>query len=74
MKGDFIELETSENVTEATLRAIHGVTEVRTQGKTWILRATSAEEVLPNLLSHVDTHDIRGSTSRDPASRRCSWT
>ncbi len=59
VKADFIELETTENVTEATLRAIPGVIDVRTQGKAWILRTTSAEEVLPNLLSHVDTHDIR---------------
>ena len=59
VKGDFIELETSENVTEASLRAIPGVSEVRTQGKTWILRTTSAQEVLPNLLAHVQTNDIR---------------
>jgi ABC-2 type transport system ATP-binding protein len=59
VKADFIELETSENVTEPALRAIPGVSDVRSQGKTWILRTSSAEEVLPNLLSHVDTHDIR---------------
>jgi ABC-2 type transport system ATP-binding protein len=59
VKGDFIELETTENVTEAMLTGIPGVTEVRTQGKAWILRTTSAEEVLPKLLGHVDTHDIR---------------
>ncbi|HLY77322.1 MAG TPA: ATP-binding cassette domain-containing protein [Thermoplasmata archaeon] len=59
VQGDFIELETSENVTEATLRAIPGVLDVRLQGKAWILRTTSAEEVLPNLLAHVETHDIR---------------
>lgn len=59
VRGDFVELETSENVTEAALRAIPGVTDVRTQGKTWILRTTSAEEVLPNLLAHVKTEDIR---------------
>ncbi len=59
VKADFIELETSENVTEPTLRAIPGVIDVRIQGKTWILRTTSAEEVLPNLLAHVETHDIR---------------
>jgi ABC-2 type transport system ATP-binding protein len=58
VKDDFIELETSENVTETTLRSIPGVTEVRTQGKAWILRTPSAEEVLPNLLAHVQTHDI----------------
>jgi ABC-2 type transport system ATP-binding protein len=58
VKGDFIELDTSENVTESTLKAIPGVSGVRNQGKTWILQTRSAEEVLPNLLAHVDTRDI----------------
>lgn len=58
VKEDFIELETTEAVTEAALRAVPGVSDVRTQGTTWILRTSSAGEVLPNLLSHVDTHDI----------------
>jgi ABC-2 type transport system ATP-binding protein len=59
VKADFIELETTENVTQTALEAIPGVTEVRTQGKTWILRATSAEEVLPKLFQRVRTDDIR---------------
>ncbi len=56
---DFVELETVETVTEAQLRAIPGVTEVRTQGKTWILRVSSAEEVLPRLFAHLRTDEIK---------------
>lgn len=59
VQADFIELETTENVTAASLQSIPGVSEVRTQGKTWILRATSAEEVLPKLFQRLRTDDIR---------------
>ncbi len=59
VRGDFIELDTTEQVTEAMLRAIPGISEVRTQGKTWVLRTSSAEEVLPRLLTHVDPRDVR---------------
>ncbi len=59
VRGDFIELDTTDRVTEAILGSIPGVSEVRTQGKTWVLRTTSAEEVLPRLLSHIDPKDIR---------------
>jgi ABC-2 type transport system ATP-binding protein len=59
VNADFIELETTENVTQAMLEAIPGVSEVRTQGKTWILKATSSHEVLPRLFQHLKTDDIR---------------
>jgi ABC-2 type transport system ATP-binding protein len=67
VKADFIELETTENVTQAVLQAIPGVIEVRTQGKTWILRATSSEEVLPRLFQHLRTDDIRRINVQKPS-------
>ena len=59
VKADFVELETREAVDETKLRAIPGVTEVRTQGKTWILRVSAAEEVLPHIFSALKTDEIR---------------
>jgi ABC-2 type transport system ATP-binding protein len=59
VKEDFIELETSESVTAERLQAIPGVSNVRSQGKTWILRVSSAEEVLPNLFHALKTDGIR---------------
>jgi ABC-2 type transport system ATP-binding protein len=59
VRSDFIELETREPVTEERLRAVPGVTEVRSQGQTWILRAGSAETVLPALIHALQTDGIR---------------
>jgi len=59
VKEDFIELETSEPVTAERLQAIRGVSSVRSQGKAWILRVASAEEVLPNLFHALKTDGIR---------------
>jgi len=59
VKSDFVELETREAIDEAKLRAIPGVSEVRTQGNTWILRVSAAEEVLPHLFSTLKTDEIR---------------
>ena len=59
VKSDFIELETSEVVDEARLRSIPGVSDVRTQGKAWILRVSEAEKVLPTLFSTLRTEEIR---------------
>jgi ABC-2 type transport system ATP-binding protein len=58
VRADVIELETSEAVTEERLRAIPGITDVRSQGKTWILRAGSAEQTLPILFSRLKTDEI----------------
>src|SRR5205807_958274 len=57
--SDFVELETSEAVDEARLRSIPGVSEVRSQGKAWILRVSAAEEVLPKIVSTLKTDAIR---------------
>src|SRR5207244_2567149 len=54
-----VELETGEAVDEAKLRAIPGVTAVRSQGKTWILQVSAAEEVLPHIFSTLKTDEIR---------------
>jgi ABC-2 type transport system ATP-binding protein len=59
VKEDFIELETTESVTAEKLAAVPGVSSVRSQGKTWILRVGSAEEVLPRLFHALSTDGIR---------------
>jgi ABC-2 type transport system ATP-binding protein len=57
--SDFIELETSQEVPEATLEKLAGVTQVRPQGRGWTLRVTSAEDVLPGLIEAVGADGIR---------------
>jgi ABC-2 type transport system ATP-binding protein len=59
VRADFIDLETAEEVTEERLRGIPGVTEVRRQGKAWVLRASSSEEVLPRLFATLRPDEIR---------------
>jgi ABC-2 type transport system ATP-binding protein len=59
VKADFVELETSEDVDEVKLRSIPGVSEVRSQGRAWILQVASAEEVLPHIFSTLKTEGIR---------------
>ena len=56
---DLIDLETTEPMDEAHLRAIPGVSGVRSQGKALILRVASAEEVLPRLLATLRLDSIR---------------
>ncbi|MDE1819735.1 MAG: ATP-binding cassette domain-containing protein [Euryarchaeota archaeon] len=58
VKADFIELETRGPIDEPKLRALPGVLEVRTQGKTWILKVPSAEEVLPHLFAALKDDGI----------------
>ena len=59
VKADFVEIETDEAIDEARLRAVPGVSEVRAQGKAWILRVASAEEALPHLFATLKTEGIR---------------
>jgi ABC-2 type transport system ATP-binding protein len=59
VKEDFIEVETSEPLTAEKLAAIPGVTSVRDQGRSWILRVASAEEALPRLFHALQTDAIR---------------
>jgi ABC-2 type transport system ATP-binding protein len=58
VKSDFVELETTEAVDEAKLRSIPGISEVRSQGKSWVLRVSAAEEVLPHIFSALKTDEI----------------
>jgi ABC-2 type transport system ATP-binding protein len=59
VKADIIEVETATSVDEVALRAIPGVAEARSQGKAWILRVASAEEVLPKILASLKDNGIR---------------
>ena len=59
VKEDFIEIETNEPVTVDKLQAIPGVSNVRSQGNTWILRVSSAEVVLPEIFRALQTDGIR---------------
>jgi ABC-2 type transport system ATP-binding protein len=58
VKADFIEVETKVSVAEPRLRMIPGVSEVRSQGKAWILKVASAEETLPKVLEALKTDGI----------------
>ena len=49
VQADLIEIESSEPLDAARLHAIPGVTEVRSQGRAWLLRTASAEDLLPRL-------------------------
>jgi len=59
VKADYIELETLDGVDEALLAGIPGVSNVRTQGKAWVLKVSSSEEVLPKLFGTVGTDRIK---------------
>jgi ABC-2 type transport system ATP-binding protein len=59
VKSDFIELELNDGVDARHLAAIAGVTDVRSQGKSWVLRVASAETALPNILASLRSSDIR---------------
>ncbi len=58
VQADFVELETSEAVTAGRLAAIPGVSSVAQQGPAWVLRVSSAEEVLPRLFQALRTDEI----------------
>jgi ABC-2 type transport system ATP-binding protein len=57
--SDLVELDTSQPLEVEMLRALPGVTDVRTQGTTWILRTTSSEALLPRLFAAVKTDEVR---------------
>jgi ABC-2 type transport system ATP-binding protein len=59
VRADFIELETIQPLTEARLRAIEGIDEVRAQGSGWILRTRSSEAALPRLVEAFRGDGIR---------------
>ena len=51
-----------------------GITDVRSQGKTWILRTPSADGALPNLFQRLKTSDIRRINVQEPNPRPSSST
>ncbi|HEV2316405.1 MAG TPA: ATP-binding cassette domain-containing protein [Thermoplasmata archaeon] len=51
IRNDFLEVETSEEVSSERLAALPGVVEVRSQGHGWILKVGRAEETLPALFA-----------------------
>jgi len=59
VSADIIEVETVESVDARKLREIPGVSEVRSQGRAWILKVASAEEVLPRVLESLRAAGIR---------------
>lgn len=67
IQNDFIELETGPEVTQEKLAALPGVVEVKTQGRDWILKVTSAEEILPSLFSAFGDHAIRNVSIHKPS-------
>jgi ABC-2 type transport system ATP-binding protein len=66
-RADVIEMETTRPVDEARLRAIPGVLEVRSQGKSWLIRVSSAEEVLPGVLDLARDAGIRSIEVQKPS-------
>jgi ABC-2 type transport system ATP-binding protein len=67
IQNDFVELETTDAVGEAQLKALPGVLEVKTQGKSWILKVTSAEETLSHLFNAFPENAIRKISIEKPS-------
>lgn len=59
VKADLIEFETGSVIDPVRLRAIRGVVEARPQGNAWVLRVSSAEGVLPELLRTLAADGVR---------------
>src|SRR3989454_10815296 len=65
VQSDFVELETSEAVDEGKLRSVPGVTGGRSQGETWILQVSAAEDALPHIFSALKSdEDRRGKVAK----------
>ncbi len=65
--ADIVELETAERLEPASLQAIPGVLDVRSQGNSWVFKVTSSEEVLPRLLGVVPAAAIRKVSVEKPS-------
>ena len=59
VRADLVELELTDGVEAATLRAIPGVLEIRALGASWQIRVQSSEEFLPRLFAAIPTNHIR---------------
>ncbi len=67
VRADLVELETLAPVPVATLAALPGVEEVRSQGNGWVLRVASSEEFLPRLLATIPASEIRRVSVEKPS-------
>ena len=59
VKADFIELEVAGELPDAALQGIPGVLEVKTEGRSKVLRVQSAEAALPRILGVVGPERLR---------------
>jgi ABC-2 type transport system ATP-binding protein len=66
-KADVIEIETSRPIDEVRLRTTPGVLEVRAEGKAWMVRVVSAEDVLPAVLEVVREQGVRSINVQKPS-------
>jgi ABC-2 type transport system ATP-binding protein len=66
-KADVVEIETATPIDEARLREIPGVLGARSQGRSWIIRVASAEDVLPRLLDLARDAGIRSINVQKPS-------
>ncbi len=65
--ADIVQLETSDGLDPAAIRAIPGVQEVRPQGNEWLIRVGSSEEFLPRLFAAIPTERIRRISVEKPS-------
>jgi ABC-2 type transport system ATP-binding protein len=57
--ADFVEVETAKPVAAELFAHLPGVREVRAEGRAWMLRVGSAEDVLPRVIEAVGADGIR---------------
>ena len=67
VKGDVVQLETSESVDASQLASIPGAQNVRAQGNDWIIEVAASEEFLPQLFARVHTNEIRRISVEKPS-------
>ncbi len=67
IRADIVQLETSDGIALATLRAIPGVQDAWPQGNDWMIRVASSEEFLPRLFRAIPTDHIRRISVEKPS-------
>jgi ABC-2 type transport system ATP-binding protein len=67
VKADIVQLETSDGLDAAVLRALPGVQDAWAQGNNWMIRVGSSEEFLPRLLRTIPTDHIRRISVEKPS-------
>jgi ABC-2 type transport system ATP-binding protein len=58
VKGDLVQVATSDGFDPKAVAALPGVQEVRSQGNEWLIRVDSSEEFLPRLFATIPTDRI----------------